>query len=79
MLEEMQWKCQQLDIGGNHMENKDEELLKRSEELKEKLEDFVEFMNIYNIGEAYPLFTEYGENALDYVISELEDIVNAFK
>jgi hypothetical protein len=61
------------------MENKDEELLKRSEELKEKLEQFREFMNLYNQDEENRLFTEHGENSLDYVISEFEDIINAFK
>ncbi|WP_027636948.1 hypothetical protein [Clostridium butyricum] len=61
------------------MNNNDKILLKKSVELKDLLDDFKKFMNLYERDEKNQLFSEYGKNSLDYVISEFEDIIEILK
>ncbi|EEP53267.1 hypothetical protein [Clostridium butyricum] len=61
------------------MNNNDKILLKKSVELKDLLDDFKKFMNLYESDEENQLFSEYGKNSLDYVISEFEDIIEILK
>lgn len=61
------------------MNNNDKILLKKSVELKDLLDDFKKFMNLYERDEENQLFSEYGKNSLDYVISEFEDIIEILK
>lgn len=61
------------------MNNNDKILLKKSVELKDLLDDFKKFMNLYESNEENRLFSEYGKNSLDYVISEFEDIIEILK
>lgn len=61
------------------MNSKDEILLEKSEELKDLLEDFKKFMNLYERDEESQLFTEHGKDSLDYVIGEFQDIIEIVK
>lgn len=61
------------------MNEKDNMLLEKSKNLKDLLEDFKNFMNLYERDEEIPLFNEHGKNSLDYVISEFEDIIEFLK
>lgn len=59
--------------------DKDNVLLENSKELKEKLDDFKKFMNLYERDDEQQLFSDYGKKSLDYVISEFEDIISSLE
>lgn len=61
------------------MNNNDKILLRKSEELKDLLDDFKKFMNLYERDEENKLFSEHGKNSLDYVIGEFQDIIEILK
>lgn len=58
---------------------KDDILLKKSKELKEKLEDFKYFMIGYERDDEEQLFSECGKKSLDYVIGEFDDIISSLE
>ena len=58
---------------------KDDVLLEKSKELKEKLEAFKYFMIGYERDDEQPLFNEHGKKRLDYVISEFDDIISSLE
>lgn len=60
-------------------DNNDKILLRKSEELKDLLDDFKKFMNLYERDEENKLFSEHGKNSLDYVIGEFQDIIEILK
>ena len=61
------------------MNEKDKILLEKSIKLKDLLEDFRKFMNLYERDEECQLFAEYGKDSLNYVIGEFEDIINVLE
>lgn len=61
------------------MNNNDKILLRKSEELKDLLDDFKKFMNLYERDEENKLFSEHGKNSLDCVIGEFRDIIEILK
>lgn len=63
------------------MSEKDKILLEKSKSLKDLLEDFKKFMNLYerDEDEEEQLFCQHGKDSLDYVIGEFEDIIKVLE
>ena len=61
------------------MNDKDKALLDKARNLENYLEDFKEFIKKYEADEEEDLINEHGKKCLDYIISEIKDIVDVLK